>query len=91
MYASINAEILNSLQHICGSENVFTDEEQLLNYSHDETEDLKFLRDPISTGDFLEFIEREDLWIYEYQLLIPEYSARTDYRSSRNMLLTFNF
>ena len=43
MYASITSEILQSLTEICGTENVFTDAEQLHNYSHDETEDLKFL------------------------------------------------
>ena len=43
MYASITSEILQSLYEICGAENVFTNVEQLQNYSHDETEDLKFL------------------------------------------------
>jgi glycolate oxidase len=43
MYASITSEILQSLNEICGAEYVFTDAEQLQNYSHDETEDLKFL------------------------------------------------
>ncbi len=43
MYASITSEILQSLIEICGIEYVFTDSEQLQNYSHDETEDLKFL------------------------------------------------
>lgn len=43
MYASITSEILQSLTNICGTEYVFTDAEQLQNYSHDETEDLKFL------------------------------------------------
>ncbi|MFM2156199.1 MAG: hypothetical protein RL516_948, partial [Bacteroidota bacterium] len=43
MYASITSEILQSLNEICGTEYVFTDAEQLQNYSHDETEDLKFL------------------------------------------------
>ncbi len=43
MYASITSEILQSLTDICGIEYVFTDAEQLQNYSHDETEDLKFL------------------------------------------------
>jgi glycolate oxidase len=43
MYASITSEILQALTEICGTENVFTDSEQLHNYSHDETEDLKFL------------------------------------------------
>ncbi len=43
MYASITSEILQSITEICGTENVFTDAEQLHNYSHDETEDLKFL------------------------------------------------
>jgi glycolate oxidase len=43
MYASITSEILQSLSEICGPENVFTNAEHLQNYSHDETEDLKFL------------------------------------------------
>ncbi len=43
MYASITADILQSLQAICGVENVYTDSENLQHYSHDETEDLKFL------------------------------------------------
>jgi len=43
MYASITSDILKSLTEICGTEYVFTDAEQLQNYSHDETEDLKFL------------------------------------------------
>jgi len=43
MYASITSEILQSLSEICGAENVFTNAEHLQNYSHDETEDLKFL------------------------------------------------
>ena len=43
MYASITADILQSLQAICGAENVYTDSENLQHYSHDETEDLKFL------------------------------------------------
>ena len=43
MYASITSDILKSLTEICGAEYVFTDAEQLQNYSHDETEDLKFL------------------------------------------------
>jgi glycolate oxidase len=43
MYASITSEILKSLSEICGPENVFTNAEHLQNYSHDETEDLKFL------------------------------------------------
>ncbi|MFN5347154.1 MAG: FAD-binding oxidoreductase [Bacteroidota bacterium] len=43
MYASITSDILKTLTEICGTEYVFTDAEQLQNYSHDETEDLKFL------------------------------------------------
>ncbi|MFM7014717.1 MAG: FAD-binding oxidoreductase [Bacteroidota bacterium] len=43
MYASITADILQSLYAICSEENVFIDAEQLQNYAHDETEDLKFL------------------------------------------------
>jgi glycolate oxidase len=41
-YNKITPEILNRLSAAIGSANVFTDEESLVNYSHDETEDLKF-------------------------------------------------
>ena len=41
-YKKINIDDLISLKKIVGEEYIFTDEEKLLEYSHDETEDLSF-------------------------------------------------
>ncbi|TDO20973.1 FAD-binding oxidoreductase [Pedobacter duraquae] len=41
-YTKITAEILAEITQAVGAAQVFTDEESLINYAHDETEDLKF-------------------------------------------------
>jgi glycolate oxidase len=41
-YTKITTDLLAQIQTIAGTENVFTDEESLANYAHDETEDLKY-------------------------------------------------
>ncbi|MBE9600930.1 FAD-binding oxidoreductase [Pedobacter sp. MC2016-24] len=41
-YTKITADLLAQIKNIAGAENVFTDEDALANYAHDETEDLKF-------------------------------------------------
>lgn len=41
-YTKITADLLAQIKNIAGTENVFTDEDVLANYAHDETEDLKF-------------------------------------------------
>lgn len=41
-YTKITADLLARIKTIAGTENVFTDEESLANYAHDETEDLKY-------------------------------------------------
>ncbi len=41
-YTKITPAFLNLLQEAAGPANVFTDEESLANYAHDETEDLKY-------------------------------------------------
>jgi len=41
-YTKITADLLAQIETIAGSENVFTDEDSLANYAHDETEDLKY-------------------------------------------------
>lgn len=43
MYNKITPEIFEEIKVIVGDKFVFTDEEVLIDYSHDETEDLKFL------------------------------------------------
>jgi len=42
IYTKITAEILAELEGAVGAAQVFTDTESLINYAHDETEDLKF-------------------------------------------------
>jgi glycolate oxidase len=39
---TISETIISELKQICGAANVFTDEEKLTEYGHDETEDLQF-------------------------------------------------
>ncbi len=41
-FTKIDAEILNEIKAAIGEGSVFTDQESLINYGHDETEDLKF-------------------------------------------------
>jgi glycolate oxidase len=41
-YTKITSEILALIQEAVGSENVYTDQESLGNYAHDETEDLRY-------------------------------------------------
>ena len=41
-YNKITPALLIQLQEALGAANVFTDEESLINYAHDETEDLKY-------------------------------------------------
>lgn len=41
-YNKITPELLSQIKEIAGQSNVFTDYESLSNYSHDETEDLKY-------------------------------------------------
>lgn len=41
-YTKISAEILSLIQDAVGSENVYSDQESLGNYAHDETEDLRY-------------------------------------------------
>ena len=43
MYCKITAEILEEIKNIVGEKHVYADEEVLHDYSHDETEDLRFL------------------------------------------------
>jgi glycolate oxidase len=42
MYSNITSDIISALQAICGNEFVLTNFEELEQYSHDETEDLRF-------------------------------------------------
>jgi glycolate oxidase len=46
-YQKLTPELLNRLTQIVGEENIFLDSDSLKNYSHDETEDLKFLPDVV--------------------------------------------
>jgi glycolate oxidase len=41
-YTKITSDLLNEIKAAVGATNVFTDEESLSNYAHDETEDLKY-------------------------------------------------
>lgn len=41
-FTRINTNILNEIKTAIGATSVFTDEESLIDYSHDETEDLKY-------------------------------------------------
>lgn len=41
-FTKINAEVLAEIKQAIGAEKVFTDAESLDNYSHDETEDLRY-------------------------------------------------
>lgn len=41
-YHKIDAELISQIKHAVGAENVFTDEDSLEKYCHDETEDLKY-------------------------------------------------
>jgi len=45
-YNKINPEIIAELKKIAGEKNVITDREKLGNYSHDELNDLKYVRVP---------------------------------------------
>jgi glycolate oxidase len=42
-YHKLTPDLINRLTGIVGNENIFTDNDSLDNFSHDETEDLKFL------------------------------------------------
>ncbi len=46
-FTPVNHKIIQELKKIAGSKNVFTDQESIHKYSHDETEDLKFFPDVI--------------------------------------------
>ncbi|MBU1371335.1 MAG: FAD-binding protein [Bacteroidetes bacterium] len=46
-FTPVNHKIIQELKKIAGSQNVFTDQESIHKYSHDETEDLKFFPDVI--------------------------------------------
>jgi glycolate oxidase len=46
-YNKITPQIIGRLSSIVGNDNLFVDGETLENYSHDETEDLKFLPDVV--------------------------------------------
>jgi glycolate oxidase len=41
-YLKITADLFDQIREIAGTANVFTDDDSLSNYSHDETEDLKY-------------------------------------------------
>ena len=41
-YHKITPELLDQIKAVAGAANVFTDEESLSNYAHDETEDLRY-------------------------------------------------
>ncbi len=41
-YTKITSDLLEEIKAAVGAANVFTDEESLSNYAHDETEDLKY-------------------------------------------------
>lgn len=41
-FTKINPEILAEIKAAVGAEKVFTDADSLENYSHDETEDLRY-------------------------------------------------
>jgi glycolate oxidase len=53
-YQKINSDILQNISEAVGFDNVFTDQEVLGNYAHDETEDLRFYPEvvvkPINTA-----------------------------------------
>lgn len=55
IYQKIDSDLIHQLQHILGAENIFTDLETLDQYSHDETEDLRFQPEvvvkPVNTAD----------------------------------------
>jgi len=60
-YKQLNIDDISFFKGIIGNENVFSDEEKLLEYSHDETEDLSFLPEvvlkPIRTEEIAEIIK----------------------------------
>ena len=47
MYNKITPTILEQLKKIVGAEFVFTDDEKLKQYAHDETEDLVFIPEAV--------------------------------------------
>ena len=61
MYNKITPALLDEIKKITGPENVFVDEEVLADYSHDETEDLRFLPEivvkPADTGQVSELLK----------------------------------
>jgi glycolate oxidase len=46
-FTPVNHKIIQELKKITGSKNVFTDQESIHKYSHDETEDLKYFPDVV--------------------------------------------
>ena len=42
-FVNVNSEIIANLNEITGDEYVYTDEDTLADYAHDETEDLSFI------------------------------------------------
>jgi glycolate oxidase len=67
-FNSITPAILNSLKEIVGGDFIFTDNETLRDYSHDETEDLKYLpavvikpRTPEEISAILEICNKENI------------------------------
>lgn len=46
-YSAVTKEDLSAFQSICGSGNVFTSTDKLVDYGHDETEDLEYLPEVI--------------------------------------------
>lgn len=68
MYNKINTAILDSLKKIVGDEFVFTDEDRLKEYGHDETEDLLFKpevvvkpRTPEEVSEILKLANKEKI------------------------------
>jgi len=68
MFQKLQASHLAHFRKIVGEENVFTDAESLTHYSHDETEDLKFLPEvvlkpsaPEQISSLLKFCNEENI------------------------------
>ena len=60
-YKQLNIDDISFFKEIIGAENVFTDSEKLLEYSHDETEDLSYPPDivlkPVNTEEIAKILK----------------------------------
>ena len=46
-FKKVSPAVIAELQNICGNENVFFSKDAVENYSHDETEDLKYFPEAV--------------------------------------------